>query len=171
LEPLFQFTVFREDFSPKFVVQFVVLFFIKAFHWLADDRVDYMERSPLITLLFHGRIMGILCLLSAVDSYFISHAFFTTLMRKIPSPFMVYSIIIPLSIGGASAQIVFGFEYAILLTVVAHITIKYVLHIHDLRSPQPWENKAVYMLYAELFTSGSNNNHRGMIISRRFIAK
>ena len=46
---------------------------------------------------------------------------------------------------GASAQIVFGFEYAVLLTMVAHITINYLLHLHDLRSPHPWEMKAVYM--------------------------
>lgn len=95
------------------MVQFAILFFIKAFHWLSEgtlhfllliiliyyiiDRVDYMERSPVITLLFHARIMGILSLLSAVDSYFISHAFFTTLMR------------------GASAQIVFGFEVVLFI--------------------------------------------------------
>uniref|UniRef100_A0A1I8C231 E3 ubiquitin-protein ligase hrd-1 n=1 Tax=Meloidogyne hapla TaxID=6305 RepID=A0A1I8C231_MELHA len=135
METCLAFTVFRDDFSPKFVVQFVVLFFVKAFHWLSEDRVDYMERSPVITLLFHARILGIISLLGAIDSYFISHAFFTTLMR------------------GASAQIVFGFEYAVLLTMVAHITINYLLHLHDLRSPHPWEKKAVYMLYVELFTS------------------
>ncbi|KAL3083006.1 hypothetical protein niasHS_010808 [Heterodera schachtii] len=135
METCLAFTVFRDDFSPVFVVQFVVLFFIKAFHWLAEDRVDYMERSPMLTLLFHARILGIISLLSAIDSYFISHAFFTTLMR------------------GAGAQIVFGFEYAVLLTMVAHMTINYILHLHDLRSPHPWENKAVYMLYAELLTS------------------
>uniref|UniRef100_A0A183BTK3 E3 ubiquitin-protein ligase hrd-1 n=1 Tax=Globodera pallida TaxID=36090 RepID=A0A183BTK3_GLOPA len=135
METCLAFTVFRDDFSPVFVVQFVVLFFVKAFHWLAEDRVDYMERSPVLTLLFHARILGIISLLSAIDSYFISHAFFTTLMR------------------GAGAQIVFGFEYAVLLTMVAHMTINYILHLHDLRSPHPWENKAVYMLYAELLTS------------------
>uniref|UniRef100_A0A915EUL9 E3 ubiquitin-protein ligase hrd-1 n=1 Tax=Ditylenchus dipsaci TaxID=166011 RepID=A0A915EUL9_9BILA len=135
METCLAFTVFRDDFSPKFVVQFVILFFIKAFHWLSEDRVDYMERSPVITVLFHARIMGILSLLSAVDSFFISHAVFETMQR------------------GASAQIVFGFEYAVLLAMVVHIAIKYILHIHDLRSVHPWENKAVYMLYAELFTN------------------
>lgn len=54
---------------------------------------------------------------------------------------------------GASAQIVFGFEYAVLLTMVAHITINYFLHLYDLNSQHPWERKAVYMLYVELFTS------------------
>jgi len=29
---------------------------------------------------------------------------------------------------------------------------KYVLHIIDLRSENPWDNKAVYLLYTELIT-------------------
>ena len=46
---------FRDDFSPKFVALFSLLLFLKSFHWLAEDRVDYMERSPSISLLFHIR--------------------------------------------------------------------------------------------------------------------
>ena len=55
-ETCLAFTVFRDDFSPKFVALFTVLLFLKAFHWLADYRVDYMERSPIITRLFHIRV-------------------------------------------------------------------------------------------------------------------
>lgn len=135
VETCLAFTVFRDDLSPRFAIQFVVLFFFKGFHWLAEDRVDYMERSPLITLLFHARIMGIVSLLAAVDSYFVSSAYFTTITR------------------GASFQIVFGFEYAILMTTILHVAMKYLLHMHDLRSPHPWEAKAVYMLYTELVVS------------------
>uniref|UniRef100_A0A1I8EBZ3 E3 ubiquitin-protein ligase hrd-1 n=1 Tax=Wuchereria bancrofti TaxID=6293 RepID=A0A1I8EBZ3_WUCBA len=119
METCLAFTVFRDDFSPRFVMQFVFLLFIKLFHWLSEDRVDFMERT-------------LLAFLSALDSYFISHAYFTTLIR------------------GASVQIVFGFEYAVLMTVVLHVTIKYILHMHDLRNVHPWENKAVYLLYSEL---------------------
>uniref|UniRef100_A0AC34FS43 RING-type domain-containing protein n=1 Tax=Panagrolaimus sp. ES5 TaxID=591445 RepID=A0AC34FS43_9BILA len=133
METCLAFAVFRDDFSPKFVIQFVILFFVKAFHWLAEDRVDYMERSPLITFKFHARILGISALLSAINSHFISSAYFYTMNK------------------GASAQIVFGFEYAVLMTMVFHIIIKYLLHTHDLQQHHPWENKAVYMLYAELF--------------------
>ncbi|KAL6742810.1 hypothetical protein Aduo_015919 [Ancylostoma duodenale] len=132
LETCLAFTVFRDDFSPLFVMQFVALLFVKSFHWLADDRVDMMERSPVITLKFHLRMMCIVAFLGATDSYLVSHAYFTTLLK------------------GASAQIVFGFEYAILMALVIHVTIKYVLHMHDLRTAQAWENKAVYLLYAEL---------------------
>ncbi|RCN32272.1 zinc finger, C3HC4 type [Ancylostoma caninum] len=132
LETCLAFTVFRDDFSPLFVMQFVALLFVKSFHWLADDRVDMMERSPVITLKFHLRMMCIVAFLGATDSYLVSHAYFTTLLK------------------GASAQIVFGFEYAILMALVIHVTIKYILHMHDLRTAQAWENKAVYLLYAEL---------------------
>lgn len=44
------------------------------------------------------------------------------------------------------------FQYAILLTVLLTIAMKYVLHTIDLQSENPWENKAVYMLYVELVT-------------------
>ncbi|VDM85177.1 unnamed protein product, partial [Strongylus vulgaris] len=39
LETCLAFTVFRDDFSPIFVMQFVALLFVKSFHWLADDRI------------------------------------------------------------------------------------------------------------------------------------
>uniref|UniRef100_A0A915Q2D0 E3 ubiquitin-protein ligase hrd-1 n=1 Tax=Setaria digitata TaxID=48799 RepID=A0A915Q2D0_9BILA len=177
METCLAFTVFRDDFSPRFVMQFVLLLFIKLFHWLSEDRVDFMERSPIITVFKRGQVFphlrfsswnfwilyfenrnirisvierlisiesfelknqlktqfaALLAFLSALDSYFISHAYFTTLVR------------------GASVQIVFGFEYAVLMTVVLHVTIKYILHMHDLRNVHPWENKAVYLLYSEL---------------------
>lgn len=44
------------------------------------------------------------------------------------------------------------FQYAILMTVVLTTFIKYTLHTIDLQSENPWDNKAVYMLYTELFT-------------------
>lgn len=43
-------------------------------------------------------------------------------------------------------------QYAILLTMVLTTFIKYLLHTIDLQSENPWDNKAVYMLYTELFT-------------------
>ena len=43
-------------------------------------------------------------------------------------------------------------QYAILMTMVLTTFIKYLLHTVDLQSENPWDNKAVYMLYTELFT-------------------
>ena len=84
--------------------------------------------------IFIAALMGLLCL---IDSYFVSHAYFTTLLK------------------GASSQIVFGFEvgwlidwlidielqYAILMTIVFHVAIKYIIHSADLRNASPWEQK------------------------------
>ncbi|KAI1229729.1 hypothetical protein IHE44_0010916, partial [Lamprotornis superbus] len=133
-ETCLAFTVFRDDFSPRFVALFTLLLFLKCFHWLAEDRVDFMERSPNISWLFHFRIVSLMFLLGILDLLFVSHAYHSILTR------------------GASVQLVFGFEYAILLTMVLTIFIKYVLHSIDLQNENPWDNKAVFMLYTELLT-------------------
>jgi len=131
-ETCLAFTVFRDDFSPKFVGLFTLLLFLKCFHWLAEDRVDYMERSPVISWLFHCRVLSLLLFLGSLDIHFVNLAYYSTLTK------------------GASVQLVFGFEYAILMTVIVNIFIKYVLHTIDLHSETPWENKAVYLLHTEL---------------------
>ncbi|XP_017295787.1 E3 ubiquitin-protein ligase synoviolin [Kryptolebias marmoratus] len=133
-ETCLAFTVFRDDFSPRFVALFTLLLFLKCFHWLAEDRVDFMERSPNISWVFHLRVLSLLGLLAAMDFLFVNHACHSIITR------------------GASVQLVFGFEYAILLTMILTTFIKYILHTVDLQSENPWDNKAVYMLYTELFT-------------------
>ncbi|KAM3612532.1 uncharacterized protein V6R79_009845 [Siganus canaliculatus] len=133
-ETCLAFTVFRDDFSPRFVALFTLLLFLKCFHWLAEDRVDFMERSPNISWLFHLRVLSLMGLLGVLDFLFVNHACHSIITR------------------GASVQLVFGFEYAILLTMVLTTFIKYLLHTIDLQSENPWDNKAVYMLYTELFT-------------------
>lgn len=133
-ETCLAFTVFRDDFSPKFVALFTFLLFTKAFHWLIEDRVDYMERSPVITKLFHFRVSSLLLMLGTIDGVLIHHALKITISS------------------GASVQMVFGFEYAILLMMVVAIMMKYILHSIDYLSEHPWENKNVYLLYAELIT-------------------
>lgn len=77
-------------------------------------------------------MIALAVLLATVDFQFILHAYSSTLTK------------------GPSVQLVFGFEYAILLTIVANTVVKYILHGIDLYSENPWENKAVFMLYTEL---------------------
>ncbi|XP_001358751.3 E3 ubiquitin-protein ligase HRD1 [Drosophila pseudoobscura] len=131
-ETCLAFTVFRDDFNPQFVALFTVLLFLKSFHWLAEERVDYMERSPVLGWLFHIRVGSLLTMLGILDYLLLIHAYNSTLVR------------------GPTVQLVFGFEYAILLTVIASTTIKYVLHAAEMRTDTPWENKAVFLLYTEL---------------------
>ncbi|XP_059053252.1 E3 ubiquitin-protein ligase synoviolin [Achroia grisella] len=131
-ETCLAFTVFRDDFNPKFIALFTLLLFLKAFHWLAEDRVDYMERSPVIGWIFHIRILSLLKLLAHADFYFIYHAYQFTASK------------------GPSVQLVFGFEYSILIIMIVNILIKYVLHAIDSRWEAPWESKAAVLLYTEL---------------------
>ncbi|KAH9521638.1 Golgi transport complex subunit 3, variant 2 [Dermatophagoides farinae] len=128
-ETCLAFTVFRDDLSPKFVALFTLLLFLKCFHWLAEDRVDYMERSPNISVFFHIPLLSILGILNTI---FVYMAYHSTLSK------------------GASVQLVFGFEYAILFAIILNISMKYILHFFDLYNENPWEDKAIYLLYTEL---------------------
>ncbi|UYV64856.1 SYVN1 [Cordylochernes scorpioides] len=76
-----------------------------------------------------------LLLLGSLDSLFVSHAYHSTIQK------------------GPTVQLVFGFEYAILWTIIFNTFLKYVLHTVDLHRENPWENKAVYLLYSELIIS------------------
>lgn len=44
--------------------------------------------------------------------------------------------------------------------MVLTVFIKYILHTVDLQSENPWDNKAVYMLYTELFTGDALSSSR-----------
>jgi E3 ubiquitin-protein ligase synoviolin len=49
-ETCLAFTVFRDDFSPRFVALFAILLFLKCFHWLLEDRVDYVSNQSIFFL-------------------------------------------------------------------------------------------------------------------------
>lgn len=91
-----------------------------------------MERSPIIGWLFHVRVASLLFVLGLMDYIMITYAYNSTVAK------------------GATVQLVFGFEYAILSTTIATISIKYVLHAAEMRADAPWDNKAVFLLYTEL---------------------
>ncbi|XP_050520904.1 E3 ubiquitin-protein ligase synoviolin-like [Daktulosphaira vitifoliae] len=132
-ETCLAFTIFKDDLSPKFVALFTLLLFLKCFHWLAEDRVDYMERTPVISYIFHIRIWFLLTILTIADIYFVHDAYITTITK------------------GPSVQLVFGFEYALLITLAINAAVKYILHAMDVYSDTFWESKAVLLLYLEFF--------------------
>lgn len=96
-----------------------------------------MERSPAITWIFHLRIVSLVSLLILFDLNFVYIAYNHTLAK------------------GASVQLVFGFEYAILFVNVLSTLLKYSLHTIDLQSENPWENKGIFMLYGDLLLGGA----------------
>ena len=134
-ETCLAFTVYRDDLNARFIGVFAVLLFLKCFHWLAEDRVDFMERSPNINILFHVRILSLLTVLATCDVAFMYFAYHSIITK------------------GAGTQLVFGFEYAILLATLLNIVMKYILHWIDIASDSPWDEKAVCLLYTELVMS------------------
>ncbi|RWW26565.1 hypothetical protein GW17_00009043 [Ensete ventricosum] len=56
MDILFAITIFRQDFSVTFLAMVTALLLIKALHWLAQKRVEYIETTPSVSLLSHMRI-------------------------------------------------------------------------------------------------------------------
>ena len=63
METCLAMTIFRDEFNVEFVAMFTILTFIKVFHWLVQDRVDFIETTPSVSRLHHFRIVSFMCLL------------------------------------------------------------------------------------------------------------
>jgi E3 ubiquitin-protein ligase synoviolin len=63
METCLALTIFREEFNMGFVAMFTILTFLKVFHWLVQDRVEYIEVTPDISRLTHMRITSFMALL------------------------------------------------------------------------------------------------------------
>lgn len=63
METCLAMTIFRDEFNVEFVAMFVILTFVKVFHWLVQDRVDYIETTPTVSRLHHLRIVSFMNLL------------------------------------------------------------------------------------------------------------
>lgn len=56
-------TVFRQDFDARLIVLMGVLAMVKVFHWLIQDRINYMQTEPAITYMQHIRTASFLSIL------------------------------------------------------------------------------------------------------------
>ncbi|KAG0581856.1 hypothetical protein KC19_3G014700 [Ceratodon purpureus] len=133
MEILFAMTIFREEFNVTFVAMITVLLFIKAFHWLSQKRVEYIETTPSVSRLSHFRIITFMALLLALDILFLH-----------------FSVAHLLRTRKASVSLFFAFEYVILATSTVATFLKYVLYVGDMVMEGQWDNKAVYIFYLEL---------------------
>ncbi|CAG8517551.1 2603_t:CDS:10 [Diversispora eburnea] len=129
-------TIFRDEFDTRFVVTFTTLLFLKIFHWLCQDRVEFMEQSPAVPTSFHFRMISLMEILCITDVMFVRHAVNVT-MRD-----------------GPNMMVMFAFEvgYSILGATIVSTVFKYILNIIDMRREEPWENKSIYVFYLELVT-------------------
>ncbi|PON41474.1 E3 ubiquitin-protein ligase synoviolin/Hrd [Parasponia andersonii] len=133
MEILFAITIFRQDFSVSFLAMVTALLLIKALHWLAQKRVEYIETTPTVTKLSHIRIVSFLGFLFTLDSLFL----YTSVNDLIQSR-------------KASVSVFFSFEYMILATTTVSTFVKYVFYVSDMLMEGQWEKKPVYTFYLEL---------------------
>uniref|UniRef100_A0A7N0VBL3 RING-type E3 ubiquitin transferase n=1 Tax=Kalanchoe fedtschenkoi TaxID=63787 RepID=A0A7N0VBL3_KALFE len=133
MEILFAITIFRQDFSVSFLAMVTALLLIKALHWLAQKRVEYIETTPSVTMLSHIRIVSFLGFLLLVDSLF----FYSSVKYLIQTR-------------QASVSLFFSFEYMILATTTVSTFVKYMFYLSDLLMEGQWDKKAVYTFYLEL---------------------
>ena len=134
METCLAMTIFREEFNMKFVVMFVTLLFVKIFHWLCSDRVEYVETSPSTTRLAHLRVCTLAACLLALDLTMLQYAVTETLRV------------------GPSVLLLFGFEYIILASRVVATSCKYLIFAIDTWREGRWDEKGTYVFYLELVT-------------------
>ncbi|CAI9115517.1 OLC1v1016432C2 [Oldenlandia corymbosa var. corymbosa] len=133
MEILFAITIFRQDFSVTFLAMVTALLLIKALHWLAQKRVEYIETTPTVPMLSHARIVSFLGFLLLIDSIFLYNSVKYLIQTRT-----------------ASVSLFFSFEYMILATTTVSTFIKYVFYVSDMLMDGQWEKKAVYTFYLEL---------------------
>ncbi|CAL1374369.1 unnamed protein product [Linum trigynum] len=133
MEILFAITIFRQDFSVGFLAMVTALLLVKALHWLAQKRVEYIETTPSVPMRSQVRIVSFLGFLLFVDSLF-----------------LYSSIKYLIDTRQASVSLFFAFEYMILATTTVSTFVKYVFYVSDMLMEGQWERKAVYTFYLEL---------------------
>ncbi|XP_055830473.1 ERAD-associated E3 ubiquitin-protein ligase HRD1B-like isoform X2 [Solanum dulcamara] len=133
MEILFAITIFRQDFSMAFITMVTTLFLIKALHWLAQKRVEYIETTPAVTKLSHIRIVSFMGFLLLIDSLLL-YNYMNHLIQTRQS----------------SGSLFFVFEYMILATTTVATFVKYVFYVRDMLMEGQWERKAIYTFYFEL---------------------
>ncbi|GJD06725.1 ERAD-associated E3 ubiquitin-protein ligase HRD1B [Galdieria sulphuraria] len=132
LETFLAMSIFREEFGVGFLVLFAVLLFFKIFHWIAKDRVDFVEETPNQTWQQRVRLSCLLFLLTVCDV-----------------SFLIYSIQ-KVALNGSSFFVLFAFEFGILLIAQLFAAVKYTLVSIDISHGGQWEPRTVWMFWSEI---------------------
>ena len=127
-------TIFREEFSASFLRYFSFLLFLKVFHWLSSDRVEFLETTPNITVSQHIRCSSLIVSLLLVDILFLREA------------------VIEMTSQGPSVLLLFAFEYIILATACIKLSTKYLFYWIDRFYSGNWAGKSICVLYLDLVT-------------------
>ncbi|CCG83096.1 RING finger protein [Taphrina deformans PYCC 5710] len=127
-------TIFREEFGTTFFLFFTLLLSVKIFHWLTQDRIEYMEQTVQVPHSFHIRLTSIMAILLAVDCYMVAYCLEQVFTH------------------GPNVMIMFAFEFTILASTILAVVGKYILNLIEARQTETWDNKSGYVFYLELIS-------------------
>ena len=127
-------TIFRNELNLVVMAEFLLLLFLKSFHWLAKARLEYLEQILPIPLTLHLRqvtLMGILVVADiGLGYYCLSYT-----MAK-----------------GKSVLILFGFECGLLTLSIVNVISRYVIQVTDNHLPNGLRSKGLYIMLLDLMT-------------------
>ncbi|KAK4537549.1 hypothetical protein CDCA_CDCA13G3574 [Cyanidium caldarium] len=141
IESFLAMTVFsRHEFNARFLVMFSVMFFIKAFHWLCYERLNFVEQQaaalaqPRRT---HLRLVALFILLHLSDVGMLAHCLRHARQRA------------------PSIMAMFAFEYAILLIGLLSHSVRYAVFVVDMvvMRGRSWDNKGMFLFVNELVST------------------
>jgi E3 ubiquitin-protein ligase synoviolin len=134
LETFLAMSIFREEFGVGFLALFAVLLFFKLFHWIAKDRVDFVEETPNQTRQQRIRLSCLLFLLAVCDLSFLIFSIHQVVFRE------------------SSLFVLFAFEFGILLISQLFAAMKYTLVLVDISYGGQWEPRTVLMFWSEIIS-------------------
>jgi E3 ubiquitin-protein ligase synoviolin len=129
-------TIFRNDLSPPIFAFFLLLLFLKVFHWLSRSRLDYLEQVARVSISTHTLLFVMLLLLIAVDSL------------------ICYNAILYSHSKGKTVVVLFAFEFGVLLITAFNNLIRYVVNIVDGRYENGLHYKGLYFMILDLICEG-----------------
>lgn len=129
-------TIFRNDLSPPIFAFFLLLLFVKIFHWLSRSRLDYLEQVAHVSLSTHTLLFIMLLLLIGVDSL------------------ICYNAILFSHSKGKTVVVLFAFEFGVLLITAFNNLIRYLVNIVDGRYESGLQYKGLYFMILDLVCEG-----------------
>lgn len=134
IESCFAMSIFRSEFNLVFVSIVITLLLVKSLHWLAKDRIEFLEEQPLSPRRAHIRLVSLLMFLLCIDSVLIARSVMTTFESN------------------KSMFALFVFEFSILIVELLSDFVRYVFHVVDLSMDGRWDGKNLYSFYNELMS-------------------
>jgi hypothetical protein len=129
-------TTFRAELSPVVLLIFLLLIYVKSFHWLCRSRIDYLEQVVPVPLLPHVRIQALLFSLLCLDLGVFYYCAVTTMAS------------------GKSVLILFGFEFVVLFISAINSSIRYLLILADSYYAAGLHYKGFYTMLLDVISDG-----------------